>query len=125
MLIGETGNPWSVAYSEEAEDLSPTGLNRTIKIVAVDRLDDAIARVAPFKPFLQTVGIAAAPEEIFRLAGLLGSAGATRICALGKMTAPEAGWHNDGRFSLSDLVTMVEIERSAETSAEEFAPYVD
>ena len=124
-LIGESGNPWSVAYSEEAEDLSPTGLNRTIKIVAVDRLDDAIARVAPFKPFLQTVGVAAAPEELFRLAGLLGLAGATRICALGKMTAPEAGWHNDGRFSLSDLITMVEIDRSAETSADEFAPYVD
>ena len=41
------------------------------------------------------------------------------------MTAPEAGWHHDGRFNLLDLVSMIEIERSAETAAEAFAPYTD
>ncbi|CAM5198922.1 Acyl-CoA reductase OS=Bosea thiooxidans OX=53254 GN=ARD30_15295 PE=3 SV=1 [Bosea thiooxidans] len=41
------------------------------------------------------------------------------------MTAPEAGWHHDGRFSLLDLVTLTEIEQSAEAAAEGFAPYVD
>jgi hypothetical protein len=41
------------------------------------------------------------------------------------MTAPEAGWHHDGRFSLLDLVTFTEIEQSAEAAAEGFAPYVD
>jgi hypothetical protein len=41
------------------------------------------------------------------------------------MTAPEAGWHNDGRFNLLDLVTMTEIEHAAEAAADGFAPYVD
>jgi hypothetical protein len=41
------------------------------------------------------------------------------------MTAPEAGWHHDGRFNLLDLVRMVEIESSAERAAERFAPYSD
>jgi hypothetical protein len=41
------------------------------------------------------------------------------------MTAPEAGWHHDGRFSLLDLVRMVELEQSAEDAAESFAPYRD
>jgi hypothetical protein len=59
------------------------------------------------------------------LAELLGQAGVTRICAIGAMTAPEAGWHHDGRFNLLDLVRMVEIEQSAESSAETLAPYVD
>ncbi len=41
------------------------------------------------------------------------------------MTAPEAGWHHDGRFSLLDLVTMTEIEAGAEAAADDFAPYAE
>jgi hypothetical protein len=100
-------------------------LNRTIKIVAVDQLEDAVPRIAPLKGFLQTVGIAAPPGELFRLAGLLGQVGVTRICALGHMTTPEAGWHHDGRFNLLDLVTLAEIDQSAEQAADGFASYVD
>lgn len=124
-LTGDAAGAWSVAYVEDAEDLAPSGLNRTVKIFAVDRLDDALPRIAPFKAFLQTVGIAAPPEELFRLGALLGEAGVTRICALGNMSAPEAGWHHDGRFNLLDLITMAEIDRSAEAAADGFASYVD
>ena len=115
----------SLAYVEDEEDLAPGALNRTVKVVAVDALADVAPRIAPYKAFLQTVGIAAAPEELFRLAEILGQAGVTRISALGQMTAPEAGWHHDGRFNLLDLVTLTEIESSAEAAAESFAPYVD
>jgi hypothetical protein len=57
------------------------------------------------------------------LAERLGQAGVTRICALGAMTSPEAGWHHDGRFSLLDLVRMVDLDDSTERSAENFTPY--
>ncbi|WP_448203895.1 acyl-CoA reductase [Azospirillum sp. sgz302134] len=124
-LLGDPTDAWSVAYADAAEGLSPCGLNRTVKVVAVDRLEDAVPGLAPHRAFLQTVGIAAAPEELFRLAGALGAVGVTRICALGRMTAPEAGWHHDGRFNLLDLVTMTEIEQSAEQAADAFARYVD
>ena len=43
--------------------------------------------------------------------------------ALGAMTAPEGGWHPDGRFNLADLVRMVEIEQSAERAADRLTPY--
>ena len=69
--------------------------------------------------------MAAPPAELFRLGALLGQEGITRICALGHMTAPEAGWHHDGRFNLLDLVTITEIERSAETAADALASYSD
>ncbi|MEX2617306.1 MAG: acyl-CoA reductase [Alphaproteobacteria bacterium] len=124
VIAGETGS-WCAVYSDAATTLDPSGLNRTIRIVAVDALDEVAPLVAPFKAFLQTAGIAAAPEELHRLSGILGEAGVTRICALGSMTAPEAGWHHDGRFNLLDLISMVEVERSAETAAEAFAPYTD
>jgi Acyl-CoA reductase (LuxC) len=124
-LIGDAGAPWAVAYTDEPQALAPTAANRGIQVVAVDRLDQVIALVEQHRPFLQTAGLAAAPAELFRLAELLGRAGVTRIAAIGSMTAPEAGWHHDGRFNLLDLVRIVEIEQSAERAADRFAPYTD
>ena len=124
-MLGDAAGAWSVVHVEAPEGLAPSGLNRTVRVLVVDSLEDAVPRVAPFRAFLQTVGIAAPPEAIYRIGALLGDVGATRICALGDMTAPEAGWHHDGRFNLLDLVTMVEIDRAAEIAAEALAPYAD
>ena len=124
-LIGNADSAWSVAFVDDTEDLSPSGLNRTIKIVAVDALADIVPRIAPYKTLLQTVGIAAPPAELYALSTALGIAGVTRISAIGHMTAPEAGWHHDGRFNLLDLVSITEIERSAEAAADTLAPYAD
>lgn len=125
MVLGDAADPWSVVCVEAAEPLAPSGLNRTLKIVAVDDLDAVVPLVAPYRAFLQSAAVAAAPDELFAIAERLGAAGVTRICAFGAMTAPEAGWHNDGRFNLLDLVTITEIEQSAEIAADGFADYVD
>ena len=124
-LIGSPAAAWSVAYSDAPQPLAPTATQRTIQVVGVDALNDVVPLVAPHSRFLQTAGVAAAPAELFRLAGLLGAAGVTRISAIGSMGMPEAGWHHDGRFNLLDLVRMVEIENSAELAAEPLAPYAD
>lgn len=124
-VLGDPAGAWSVVYDGESGGLAPSGLNRSIRVVAVDRLDDVAPLIAPYKRLLQTVGIAAPPRELHRLAALLGVEGITRICALGNMTAPEAGWHHDGRFNLADLVTITEIEHSAEVAADTLAPYTD
>lgn len=116
---------WTVVYHPNLQPLAPGALNRTVRVVAVDQLADVIPLLDPHRAFLQTVGVAAAPRELFELAGQLGRAGVTRICALGQMTSPEPGWHHDGRFSLLDLVQMVDIDSSAEAAAETLAPYVD
>ena len=81
--------------------------------------------VAVQRDFLQTAGLAASPERLYELADQLGIAGVTRIAAIGSMSMPEAAWHHDGRFSLLDLVRMVEIEQSAELAAQPFAAYAD
>ncbi|MGO4403497.1 acyl-CoA reductase [Bosea sp. RAF48] len=124
-LLGEPSDSWSVIHVEAPETLSPTGLNRMLKLVSVDSLDEVPALVAPYRSFLQTAGVAVAPERLFLLAERLGAVGVSRVAPLGRMTAPEAGWHHDGRFSLLDLVTLTEIEQSTEAVAEGFAPYVD
>lgn len=125
LLIGPTDAPWSVAYSDSLQPLVPTALYRTIAVVGVDALEAVVPVVAAQREFLQTAGIAAGPETLYRLAGLLGAAGVTRISAIGAMSMPEAGWHHDGRFNLLDLVRMTEIEQSAEIAAQPFAPYAD
>jgi len=125
LLLGPSDAPWSVAYSDSLQPLAPTALYRSIAVVAVDRLDAVVPVVAAQREFLQTAGIAAGPEELYRLAGLLGAAGVTRISAIGSMSMPEAGWHHDGRFNLLDLVRMTEIEQSAEMAAQPFAAYAD
>ncbi|MFT0850440.1 acyl-CoA reductase [Achromobacter sp. F4_2707] len=122
-LLGSTDAPWGIAYMDKPQAPLPTALNRTACVMAVDSLEDAMPLLAGQRAVLQTVGLAASPEELFRLAPLIAEAGATRICALGAMTTPEPGWHHDGRFSLLDLVRMVDIETSAETAAEALASY--
>jgi hypothetical protein len=125
LLIGDPAAAWRVAYSDTLQALAPTALNRTIQVIGVDTLDAVAPVVAAQRDFLQTAGIAASPEDLYRLAELFGAAGVTRISAIGAMSAPEAGWHHDGRFNLLDLVRMTEIEQSAEVSAQPLAPYAD
>ncbi|KMO38699.1 acyl-CoA reductase [Methylobacterium aquaticum] len=124
-LLGDPTDPWSVVLLDDAVTLGPSGLNRSVTVVTVDDLATVPALVAPHRAYLQTAGIAAAPARLVAIADDLAGSGVTRITALGRMTAPEAGWHHDGRFSLLDLVTVTEIEASAEAAAEGFAPYAE
>ncbi|NUZ07265.1 acyl-CoA reductase [Piscinibacter koreensis] len=123
-LIGDAAG-WSVAFADAAMALAPTAGARCVQVSAVDALDEVPALLAPHAAYLQTVGVATTPEELYRLAEPLGAAGVTRVAPIGGMTQPEAGWHHDGRFNLADLVRMVEIEGAAERAADRFAPYAE
>ncbi len=122
-LLGDAAAPWALAYSDRPQPLAPTAGQRCVQVSAVDVLDDVLPLLAPHAAFLQTVGLATTPAELYRLGEALGRVGVTRIAPLGGMTQPEAGWHHDGRFNLADLVRMVEIEQAAERAADALAPY--
>jgi hypothetical protein len=122
-LFGDEHGPWAVAFSDTTQPFAPSAGHRCVQVSAVDALDDVLPLVEPHAAFLQTIGLATDPSELYRLAGLFGQAGATRIAPLGAMTQPEAGWHHDGRFNLADLVRIVEIEQAAERAADRLAPY--
>ena len=122
-LLGDAAAPWALAYSDRPQPLVPTAGQRCVQVSAVDALDDVLPLLAPHAAFLQTVGLATTPAELYRLGAALGRVGVTRIAPLGGMTQPEAGWHHDGRFNLADLVRMVEIEQAAERAADALAPY--
>jgi hypothetical protein len=122
-VLGGDGHWGCVVFADQALPLTPGPLNRNVLVVALDSLDEVAELVVPQRDFLQTVGVAAAPDELLHLGERLGQVGVTRLCALGTMTAPEAGWHHDGRFSLLDLVRWVDMEDSTERSAENFTSY--
>lgn len=124
-VFGDPDGAWSVAYHPAGGGFSPSSLNRAIRIVPVDTLAEVPPLVAPYRTLLQTVGIAAPPEDLYPLAAALGQAGVTRIAALGDMTAPEAGWHHDGRFNLLDLIQITEIDGRAAAAADRLAPYAN
>lgn len=124
-LLGHKEAAWRLAYLDTAEVPQPGVLNRTAAVMAVEQLEDAMPLLEARGSHLQTVALAASPEVLFALAPQIARTGATRICALGSMTTPAPGWHHDGRFSLLDLVRMVDIDASAEQAAEAYAVYRD
>lgn len=69
-LLGPVDAPWAWPTAS-LQPLAPTALYRTIAVVAVDRLDAVLPVVAAQRDYLQTAGIAAGPEELYRLGGLL------------------------------------------------------
>ena len=125
VVMSDPNGAWSAVYSDDLESFEPTGLNRTVKIIGVDHLEEVTQTIQPYRTLMQTVGIAAEPDKLFKLAELLGKAGVTRVSALEHMTSPEAGWHHDGRFNLLDLISITEIEHSASAAADSFAEYKD
>lgn len=124
-VMSDANGGWGVSFYETGGTFGPSCLNRFVRVVAVDDLATVPGHVAPYRTMLQTVGIAASPDDLFHLAKLLGEVGVTRIAALGDMTTPEAGWHHDGRFNLSDLVTITEIDSRAPLAADQLAAYDD
>ena len=122
-VLGNDSSASTVVFSERLLPLSAGPLNRSVLVVAVDTLDEVMPLISAQRHYLQTAGLAAAPEELLYLGQCLGAAGVTRVCALGAMTSPEAGWHHDGRFNLLDLVRLVDIEASTEREAQRFTSY--
>ena len=122
-VLGDKKDPFVVVYSDVPVSLNPSPLNRCVTVVAVDSLQDVMPLLRDQRSYLQTVGLATDPETLLAIGDALAQAGVTRICAIGEMTSPAAGWHHDGRFNLTDLVNMVDIEASTEVTANQLTDY--
>jgi Acyl-CoA reductase (LuxC) len=122
-LLGHPEHDWCVVYRDRATPISPGPLHRCVQVVALSSLDDLPACLAPRRRHLQSAGLAVEPEQLQPLASLLAAVGVTRLSAIGQMAQPAPGWHNDGRPSLLELVTLVDLEASAEALAERLTSY--
>jgi hypothetical protein len=95
---------------DPAADLASAGANRTAVLRPIPSLRHLLPLLAPYRPYLQTAAVAADAARWPEIAALLGAAGVTRLCPLGRTQHPSPGWHHDGRPRLADLVRWVDWE---------------
>ncbi|MBG6219011.1 hypothetical protein IWX75_003499 [Arthrobacter sp. CAN_A6] len=120
LFTSDTGTGWTVIYEEEPERFEPSPLNRFLRVHPVDGMGDVERLAAPVRRYLQTAGVACSPDRLTDWAQALGRCGVDRICAVGQMPEPAAGWHHDGRGNLTALVRWVDIEGAAEAALEHY-----
>jgi Acyl-CoA reductase (LuxC) len=109
VLASERGTEWTV-IAEDRVEFEPSPLNRVIQVRPVDDLSEAVSALGQVGSRLQTVAIAAEPNEVRSLAARLGAVGATRLVRVGEAAWPAPHWHQDGRFQFMDLVRFVDLE---------------
>ncbi len=100
---------WTVIY-EADPTFTASCLQRTVLVKPVADLSEVNGLLGSWRPYLQAVGAAVAPERVGLLATQLGAAGVSRICPVGKMQAPPLTWHQEGRSLLQDLLRWVDLE---------------
>lgn len=115
---------WTVIFHDEP-GFAGSPLNRVITVFSSESLEEDIQKMAPFQPYLQSCGLAVAPDRLFILAEKLGAIGMNRLSPIGGMNQAKPGWHHDGRFNLVDLVRFTDIERGLEDDLEQFDPDVE
>lgn len=109
LLASEGSTAWTVLY-EEGGVLAPTCLNRVVRVIGLAALEELPPTIGTLGRWLQTAGVAVAPQRLGELAMALSAAGVTRICPIGQMQHPPASWLHDGRHPLRDLVLWTETE---------------
>lgn len=112
-LVGKSGFwssgedlTWSVFVDEDI-DLQPSPLNRTIRVVAYEDLNQVVDQIRSYRGYVQTVGLECGTAERIGLASELAKFGVIRIVGLGQMAGGEIDDPHDGAYDLPQLVNMV------------------
>ena len=98
-LVTNANHEWRI-FIDTNETLSTSPLFRTIWLRPLAR-KNIISALKPFKPYLQTVGLAAATRESELLMRDFFLAGIKRVRPIGSMTDSYNGEPHDGIFALS------------------------
>ncbi|MCS7193009.1 MAG: hypothetical protein NZ937_08520 [Armatimonadetes bacterium] len=83
---------------------------RAVHIVIAQTLDEVFEQLLPLGKFLQGVAVAANERTVESVAEILGQAGASRICPVGKLQVPPIEWSQDGKHLISELVHWCDLE---------------
>jgi hypothetical protein len=101
--------PWTVLVQTEGE-LTPSCLNRVVRVVPVNDLAEVPSRLQAWVPFLQTVGVAGLADRGSRLREALARVGVSRIVGFSGVPWPPPWWHHDGGGPLRGLVRWTDVE---------------
>ncbi|MDD5656675.1 MAG: acyl-CoA reductase [Elusimicrobia bacterium] len=100
------GLDWTAVLDPDST-LSPSPLHRTLRIIPFGKIAEVAARAAALRGYVQSVGVAAAPDEGEGVAECLAQAGALRIVELGRMAEGEIDDPHDGARDLPQFMRLV------------------
>lgn len=122
LLTAGDDSPWAVTVEPLDAPFQASPLGRFVRLIPVTE-PAAIGRgLAGVTRIVQSAGLACAPARTEAFAEVLAASGVDRIAALGRMGAPAAGWHHDGRPGLGDLVTWTDLEPSVDVELDLYDP---
>lgn len=111
MFASPGGTAWTVVYEKAPTVLSPSALNRFVRVWAVDDIFETLDILRPVGPFLQNAAVAIGDGREGKLIRRLGELGVARITAPGSMPIPSMMWCHDGIATLASLLRWCDIEK--------------
>lgn len=106
---GGPSAPWTVFFTPGGR-LEPSCLNRTVRVIPVGDLAEALVAMEGWSSYLQTVGVAGLENREAVIAEALARLGASRVTSLGAVPWPPPWWHHDGEGPLRALVRWTDRE---------------
>ncbi len=106
---GGEGAPWTVLFLPGGT-VEPSCLNRTVRVLPVDTVEDALSALRVWAPHLQTVGVAGLEDRTADVLESLARLGVSRISSFEGVPWPRTWWHHDGSGPLQDLIRWTDVE---------------
>lgn len=100
---------WTVIY-DPAPAFAPSCVGRVVRVKPVPDVSEVPRLLRPFRPNLQTVGVAGCGDRLEALADALVRVGVIRIAPFDAVPFPPPWWHHDGVGPLRALVRWVDLE---------------
>ena len=100
-VISPKGRLQGAVVLERPERFEPVPLDRFVRVIPVEGVEELIGFLEPVAPYLQCAALAGCDDGTrTRLARL----GLSRMCPPGRMGTPTMVWHHDGEGCLASLV---------------------
>jgi hypothetical protein len=107
--------PWTVLYLPGGK-IEPSCQHRTVRVLPVNSMEEAVQALEEWRPYLQTVGTLGAKEWGFEIMESLARLGVSRIAPMENVPWPPSWWHHDGSGPLRDLVRWTDLESGDDLS---------
>jgi Acyl-CoA reductase (LuxC) len=106
----EGSSAWTVVFEDDPR-FRTSCLHRFVYVKPCGNLMEALRHADVVREKTGVVGIGAGEGRATQLAQALTAWGVPRICPIGRMQDPPAGWRHDGRPALGDLVNWTDWEQ--------------